>query len=918
MSAVRAALFVLFLAAGVRAEEATAILRWRTGTVAQQLPRRLPLLTEAPAGLTLSDESLEGVAYAQMPLGDKAKLTILVAVDAFWIDRDLDGDLKEEPATKWFGPPDKRYRNVHLEVPFAGVLEPVTIQVLVVFKPEAKPARIEVTARAYRRGKVVLAGRERLVVLYDNDGDLRFDQPDKDMLFLDLDGNGKLKGGDRSPEELRAGIPFRLKGRGFIATVPDTGGGRVVFKEIEEAPPPPRRPWTARYRPRAGIRASGRGNLKKMAAAYQAAADKSSVPWARIRAVQQMGGVGTREAFALLWRIYRRDESVEVRALAVRQMGYMQYVEHAANVAKVALQKEPKLKVAAIEALHGMGAPDRGQTYAKLLFRVKDEQVFGPLARYLAFVGSETARAKLVDAVARHPRGACRYHAYYAGTRYFATPPTPKLMRVAARSADQRLVALALNDLRYFGLPDARSLALEAAAEKVHRNDLAMALTEILATEGDAAAVDALLPLAELESATLRGRMQDLLTPVRDAGGVAVMAKGVSSRMEAVRELCAHVLAEIPTPEATRALADQLLKERLEPVALAIVKALARHGGAGGASAIVAAARKHARNEVLRRAILRSLADIGLEQEAVRRYFEKKLESNKWEERVLGVGAAARARAASLTPALIANLDHREWRVRLAVIQAFRRIRVKEAVQPLIERLNEEEKSRLLREIGETLYLLTGKQFYKDYELWARWWRSARDTFEVPARLKEAPARRGTRTVARFYGLPVDSERVVFVIDQSGSMSSETNGKSDYRVAVGEVLKVMSRLKRGARANVILFETQIHEWKKKLVAVTSSSRAALKRHLESNGPTGGTNLYDGLEMALHHKGVDTIFLLSDGMPHSGKFVAQSDIVREVRRINELKRITIHCVSLGRDSTLLKRLASENGGRYVRR
>ena len=49
-----------------------------------------------------------------------------------------------------------------------------------------------------------------------------------------------------------------------------------------------------------------------------------------------------------------------------------------------------------------------------------------------------------------------------------------------------------------------------------------------------------------------------------------------------------------------------------------------------------------------------------------------------------------------------------------------------------------------------------------------------------------------------------------------------------------------------------------------------------------------------------------------------QFIRMQDIVREIGKVNQLRRIVIHCVSLGRDSTLLKRLASENGGRYVRR
>ncbi len=66
------------------------------------------------------------------------------------------------------------------------------------------------------------------------------------------------------------------------------------------------------------------------------------------------------------------------------------------------------------------------------------------------------------------------------------------------------------------------------------------------------------------------------------------------------------------------------------------------------------------------------------------------------------------------------------------------------------------------------------------------------------------------------------------------------------------------------------------------------------------------------------KDVDTIFLLSDGAPGTGKYVATDDILRAVRRENQTRRIAIHCVSVGMDSQLLRKLAEQNGGRYVRR
>ena len=48
------------------------------------------------------------------------------------------------------------------------------------------------------------------------------------------------------------------------------------------------------------------------------------------------------------------------------------------------------------------------------------------------------------------------------------------------------------------------------------------------------------------------------------------------------------------------------------------------------------------------------------------------------------------------------------------------------------------------------------------------------------------------------------------------------------------------------------------------------------------------------------------------------YVAPDDILRAVARLNQTRRITIHCVSLGRESQLLQQLAEAHGGRYVRR
>ena len=482
------------------------------------------------------------LGYVRFPLGDRALLTLMVATDALFVDRDLDGNLAEESPIAWMGSPGRQYRNVHLEVPFLGAKDPAPVQVLVVFLSDAKPPRVEVTARAYRVGRVTLAGRVRGVRLFDHDGDLRFDKPAEDRLLVDLNGDGIFNDG-----ELRAGTPFRLKGRGFVAVVPEASGRRVVFREVEEVPAPSKRPWPVLRGRSGGATAYGRGDLTKLSAALE-----SKHWYARAGAVRNIGALGTEAAFDVLWKVYRNGR----QRPGPHRGGALDGLCAVRAVLGPCLEDSPwgrgddKLRRAAIDALHGMAAADREAD-------VCQAAVPGQGREHVRRVGPvpgvtsrrRNARKKLLEAAERHTKHALRYHAYVSGTRYFAEPPSAALMRTAARAADQRLMALALRDMRYFDVPETRILALAATKERVWSNALAMALTEILAAEGDGEAVKAILPLADHESKTLQARLLDMLRPVRDPGGITAMVRALGAPSPSVRTLCANVLAEYETEE---------------------------------------------------------------------------------------------------------------------------------------------------------------------------------------------------------------------------------------------------------------------------------------------------------------------------------------------------------------------------------
>jgi hypothetical protein len=72
----------------------------------------------------------------------------------------------------------------------------------------------------------------------------------------------------------------------------------------------------------------------------------------------------------------------------------------------------------------------------------------------------------------------------------------------------------------------------------------------------------------------------------------------------------------------------------------------------------------------------------------------------------------------------------------------------------------------------------------------------------------------------------------------------------------------------------------------------------------------------GDKVAIKNK-IDTVYFLSDGRPSIGKLVDTIEILKEVRRYNELFRIVFHAIAIGDfEKEFLRDLATQNGGVYV--
>lgn len=263
------------------------------------------------------------------------------------------------------------------------------------------------------------------------------------------------------------------------------------------------------------------------------------------------------------------------------------------------------------------------------------------------------------------------------------------------------------------------------------------------------------------------------------------------------------------------------------------------------------------------------------------------------------------------------GLGHKAWPVRAAAISLLQALRTADAVPLLFERLDAEQ-ARLRADLVAALKDLTGQQF-PDRTEWRAFWAKEGATFEVPPRAAKGFERgKPAGTAASYWDLPVTSDRVVFVVDVSGSMNQPfgTGDATRLDEARRQLLRVLEALPTKAKANVIAFGNDADGLLPGLQVVDDRRRKAAAEWCAALQARGATNVHAGLRLAFADAEADTIFLLTDGRPSAGALVEPEALAREVQRWNVDRGIRIHTVALGGRSDFLERLANDSGGEHT--
>ena len=263
------------------------------------------------------------------------------------------------------------------------------------------------------------------------------------------------------------------------------------------------------------------------------------------------------------------------------------------------------------------------------------------------------------------------------------------------------------------------------------------------------------------------------------------------------------------------------------------------------------------------------------------------------------------------------------WGPRTATLQSAQKESIVEAVPLIIEALeNQSEGGRWPGDLADALYTLTGNQFGSDAQLWRRWWQEKGQEFleqDQPAKKKPPPDERSAS--ASFFGIPVDSNSLVILVDGSGSMKMDKIGdRTCAEAATDEIEAFLDKLAPRTLTNLALISTQPFPAFKKSKRNSPQARKQALSFLRKSQFRGTSALVDALIWAQHLEGVDTILLVSDGGSSSGLHQYSEHMLEALIAEYERTGVRIHGICVGPDkrkAAFMGKLAESTGGRVVK-
>ncbi len=262
-------------------------------------------------------------------------------------------------------------------------------------------------------------------------------------------------------------------------------------------------------------------------------------------------------------------------------------------------------------------------------------------------------------------------------------------------------------------------------------------------------------------------------------------------------------------------------------------------------------------------------------------------------------------------------------------IEALARMHDKRCIMPLITFLGREDIARLREDAQRALTSLTGLKHGPYPGPWKTWWDEHGEQFILPKNPVPHTVSDQSKKGGTFYGIPTFSDRVLYIIDISGSMDRVPRKEAAKRqtkmdVAKRELMGAIHGLNPTDQFGVIFFNHSVIPWQSKAKTASEGTKKVIQGWVTKQKPVGGTNIHDALEAGFRFAStvtgrpvVDTIFFLTDGRPTAGRLLDSKRILDAVREWNDSLKLRIHAVGIGEDhdADFMRELAQIGGGEY---
>ncbi|MCK6461661.1 MAG: hypothetical protein L6Q95_17400, partial [Planctomycetes bacterium] len=263
--------------------------------------------------------------------------------------------------------------------------------------------------------------------------------------------------------------------------------------------------------------------------------------------------------------------------------------------------------------------------------------------------------------------------------------------------------------------------------------------------------------------------------------------------------------------------------------------------------------------------------------------------------------------------------------------------------------------SRVRHDAWVALKKLTKDEFACDPSAWQEFWKKrSGEAAEGEANpwgtaFPKVDPKAGT--AGNFFRIPVLADRVVFVLDTTGDMTSPWkidpkkekdkppeeripnffNVKTRFALVRAYVMQCLEQAPEQMEVAFVFYGSEATPWPEipRLLRNTEKNRDMIRSHLETGfQPKGVTAMYEGLAAGWgfvkggldgnFEKGADTIVFVTDGRPTDGELANKPERLRdEAWLIATLQNLRFETVGLhNHQFDLLQAMARDSGGLYV--